>query len=51
MQDPFPDKTQREGDYYSKNISILNISLYSDWNLFWDAKILRTQEVMALFKL
>ena len=28
---------QRERDYYSINLSILNISLYSDGNLFWDA--------------
>ena len=33
---------QKERDYYSTNLSILNISSYSDWNLFWDAKILRT---------
>ena len=31
-------------DYYSKNLSILNISLYSDWNLFWDPKIFRITE-------
>ena len=29
----------------------MNISLNNDWNLFWDAKILRTQEIMTLFKL
>ena len=40
---------ERRG-YYSKNLSILNSSSYSDGNLFWDAKILRTQEMMALFK-
>ena len=36
-------------DYYSKNLSILNISSYNDWNLFCDAKILGTQEIMTLF--
>ena len=41
---------QREIDYYSTNLSILNIWAYSDWNLFWDVKILRTQEIMLLFK-
>ena len=29
---------------------ILNISSYSDWNLFWDVRILRTREIMMLFK-
>ena len=38
-------------DYYSTNLSILNILSYSDWNLFKDAKILRTREIMMLFKL
>ena len=33
------------------NLSILNMSSYSDWNLFWDAKIFRTREIMTLFKL
>ena len=42
---------QRERDYYSTNLSILNISSYSNWNQFWDAKILRTWEIMTLFKL
>ena len=34
----FPFLNQRERDYYSKNLSILNISSYSDCNLYWDAK-------------
>ena len=33
---------QRERDYYSKNLS------YCDWNLFWDAIIIRTQEIIIL---
>ena len=28
--------SQRERDCYSKNLSILNNSSYSDWNMFWD---------------
>ena len=43
--------TKKERDYYSTNLSILNISSYSDINLFWDAKILRTREIMTQFKL
>jgi hypothetical protein len=35
----------------TSNLSILYISSYSDWNLFWDAKILRTREIITLFKL
>ena len=31
---------QRERDYYSKNLSIMNISSYNGLNLFWDFKIL-----------
>ena len=42
---------QRERDSYSTNLSILKISSYSNWNLFRDAKILRTREIMTLFKL
>ena len=42
---------KRERDYYSTNLSILNISSYSDWNLFWDAKIFRKREIITLFKL
>ena len=38
-------------NYYSKNLSIINVSSYSDWNMFWDAKILRIREIMMLFKL
>ena len=36
-----------------ENLSILNISSYScsDWNLFWDCKILRTWVIMTLLKL
>ena len=30
--------------------SILNISSYADWHLFWDAKILRTQVKILVFK-
>ena len=41
---------QRERDYYSKNLSILNISSYSEWNLFLDAKILITREIIILLK-
>ena len=41
---------QRERDYYSKNLSILNISSNSEWNLFWDAKILITRKIITLFK-
>ena len=44
-------KQQREKYYYSTYLSLLNISSYSDWNLFWDAKLLRTWEIMILFKL
>ena len=40
----------RERDYYSKNLSILNTSSFSDWNLFRDAKTFRTREIMTLFK-
>ena len=29
---------QSERDYYSKNVSILDISSYNDWNLLWDVK-------------
>ena len=44
-------KNQREGiAIYSANLSILNISSYSHWTIFWDAKILRTQEIMTLIK-
>ena len=32
-------------------LKILNILSYSDWNLFWDVKIQRTQEIIMLFKL
>ena len=39
---------QRQRNYYSTNLSILNISSCSDWHLFWDAKILRTREIRAL---
>ena len=46
-----PESIMRERDYYFKNLSILNTLSYSDWNLFWDAKILRTREIMTLFKL
>ena len=38
----------RERDYNSKNLLILNILSYSDWNLFWDAKILRKQNYDAI---
>ena len=41
----------REKDYYSKNLSILNIPSYRDLNLFLDAKIYRTREIMTLLKL
>ena len=41
---------QSERDYYSKNLSILNIA-YSNLNLYLDAKILRIQEIMTLLKL
>ena len=34
-----------------KNHSILNISSYSNLNLFWDGKILRTRGIMTLFNL
>ena len=40
-----------ERDYYSKNLSILNCSSYSDLNLFWDAKILRTQEIRTFIQI
>ena len=45
-------KVREEGiTRYSKNLSILNILSYSYWNLFWDAKILGTREIMTIFKL
>ena len=43
-----PLDSQREG---INNLQILNISSNSDFNLFWTAKILRTREIMTLFKL
>ena len=36
-------------DYYSKNLSILNRSSYCDSTLFWDAKIIKIQEIVTLF--
>ena len=45
-----PQLRQRERDYYPMKQSILNISSYSDWNLCWEAKILRIREIMILFK-
>ena len=37
-------------DYYSKNLSTLKISSYSDWNLYWDVKILIKRENITIFK-
>ena len=34
-----------ERRYYYSNESRMNISSYSDLNIFWDAKILRTREI------
>ena len=42
---------QRERDHYSKNLSKLYISSYGDLTLFWDAEILRSLEIMTLFRL
>ena len=42
---------QKEGDYYSKNLLVLNISSYSDWSKpVLRRKILRTQEIMTLIQ-
>ena len=49
--EPIKIQSQREMDYYSKIVPILNICSYNDWNLFWDNKILKTREIMMRFKL
>ena len=43
--------SERRRDYYSENLSILDISSYSDCNLIWDARILKQWKIMRLFKL
>ena len=45
------DSIQRERDYYSKNLLLLNISSYNFWNLFlWVcSEYIKTPEIMTLF--
>ena len=43
--------SREKGIQLSESINIKYfIIIYRDWNLFWDAIILRTQEIMTLYK-